>query len=151
MEENYAEGILGEPYASSEPLTLATVRGILRQCVGHSEQTFFQDCHDQVSLLEEACAPETVVEELRRAHIRLSKQETGDEPVASGGEDGLMAGFTLNLEDESKSKVPLLPFEVVALATVMPRTVEEAMVLIPSLSRFDPEDLYDKAVLPLLG
>lgn len=159
MEENYAEGELGEVFQNATPLPLPLVSRILQQVLSSSHDendrsaAMIQKCREQVNILAEDCASEEVVEALGSVHLRerAESDQTNAHLSALLQQQGIQEeedeGFQLNLGgDTGIRRGPLKPFEIIALTTLMPKTAEEAIVLVPSLSRFDPEELYDKVV-----
>lgn len=175
MAENYIEGDLGETFERATPLPLPVVGRLVEQVINSLHRTdkvgnldvhvaTLRRCQEKLSVLEETCATEEVGETLHAARIRLRRVEDFTnshlamlahrqrmEDNAGGDEEG----FVLDLGggemggDGSHSSVQyegLRAFEVVGLTTLMPKSAEEAIVLVPSLSRFDLEDLYEKAV-----
>eukprot|EP00796_Vickermania_ingenoplastis_P000889 gene889-518_t len=155
--EDYAAGDLGPVYERATPLTLATVSSILQaSSQSGGDAAMLARCREHVTLLEESTAPEHVADELRELRLRL--RPAGSEANAHlaallGQGDDMEEGIELQLGDAGDAEVgggmPLKPFEVVALVTLVPKSAEEAMVIVPSLSRFDPEELAVK-VIPLL-
>lgn len=51
-----------------------------------------------------------------------------------------LEGARLRLANEEKA-YPLMPTDRVAILTLMPQSAEEAVALIPSLGRYNPDDL----------
>lgn len=164
MEENYTRGELGEVFEHAVPLPLSVVRRILDQMYsssnsssGDGDNTFkmMQNCREQIKILEEGCGSEEAMESLQRVRLRL-QQETNQTNahlaflLSQGGAEAETEkdDFGLHLDQGSSGiqRAPLKPFEIVALITVMPKTAEEAVFLIPSLSRFDPEELNKKVI-----
>lgn len=158
MEENYAEGDLGLIFNNATPLTLPIVAQLLharRDSADDSEATraLVQNCREQVDMLQETSASELVVRNLRHRRLRL-RQDGGNAlnahlahlvidadgnatlATADEGEDG--PGGSAGPKPER-----MKAFEVVALTTLMPKSVEEALVLVPSLVRFEAADLQE--------
>lgn len=160
MEENYAEGELGEVFQNATPLALPLVSRILQQVQSSSHDendrsaAMIQKCREQVNILAEDCASEEVVEALSSVYLRerVETDQTNAHLSALLQQQGIQdeeedEGFAINLNDNAAIREgPLKPFEIIALTTLMPKNAEEAIVLIPSLSRFDPEELYEKVV-----
>lgn len=172
MTENYTEGDLGEVFERATPLPLPVVSRLLDQLsnsLHHSDKngafephaTMLQRCREQLNILEEACAVEEVVETLRTVRLRLRREvDTTNAHLgyylqhqqAPQGEEGDGdGGFILDLSGVDSTYAAertglLKPFEVVSITTLMPKTAEEAILLVPSLSRFDMEDLSEKVV-----
>lgn len=172
MSENYTEGDLGEVFERATPLPLPVVSRLLDQLsnsLHHSDKNgvfeqhsvMLQRCREQLNVLEEACAVEEVVETLRTVRLRLRREvdatnahlgyylQQQQPPQGEGAEgDG---GFILDLSGVDSPYTAertglMKPFEVVAVTTLMPKSAEEAVLLVPSLSRFDTEDLLEKVV-----
>ncbi|ORC90094.1 uncharacterized protein TM35_000091440 [Trypanosoma theileri] len=155
--ENYVEGDLGAVFNQAEPLTLPVVVQLLRGRRDTGDDTdaenpamaLIERTRGQVEMMQETCADEHSVRRVLRMRLRL--RDEGE----TGFANAHLANFVLDAEgnvtgvrgpagengDEALRTARLRPFEVVALATLRPKTVEEALVLLPSLSRYDLSDL----------
>ncbi|KAG8341306.1 hypothetical protein TRVL_07866 [Trypanosoma vivax] len=153
MCENYVEGDLGIVFNQAKPLTLPVVAQLLRDrrdaARDEPASSFITRVCQQVELMQDACAEEISVQQISKTRLRRrSAVESGLQSTlltndATGNDDGL-----LGLEEEvglgarrGPDAAPMKPFEVVALSTLRPGTLEEALVLIPSLCCYDPNDL----------
>ncbi|KAH9599054.1 hypothetical protein LSM04_006456 [Trypanosoma melophagium] len=161
--ENYVEGDLGAVFNQAEPLTLPVVVQLLRgrrdtgddTDADNPAMTLIERTRGQVEMMQETCADEQSVRRVMRMRLRLRAESE------SGFANAHLANFVLDGEgkvtgvrgpaahngneeagDENALKsARLKSFEVVALATLRPKTVEEALVLLPSLSRYEVNDL----------
>lgn len=170
MAENYTEGDLGEIFEKAVPLPLPVVSRLLDQLansVHQSDRTgeleghsaLLQRCREQINVLEEACGTEEVVEMLRAVRLRLRQVRDAtnahlayyleQQQEAEFNEPG-EGGFLLDLGGGEGSNADqfggLHAFEIVAITTLMPKTAEEGILLVPSLSRFEPEELEEKVI-----
>lgn len=154
MEENYAEGDLGPIFASAVPLTLPVVSQLLRKRREGGEDSdkaraLLQSCYEQTDIMQEACVSEQVSVALRA--LRLCLRTDG-----GGSVNAHLANLIIDAEGNAvfptteeaatpaaAGKGKLKEFEVVALSTLVPKSVEEALALIPSLYRYDPGDLHE--------
>lgn len=164
MEESYVEGDLGPLFNSAIPQTLPEVADLLRRRCGESfdpksdASALVQSAYQQVNMMQETSCAEETVADLAALRLRLRMDGAGGGFI---GGNAHLAG--LEVDDNGNVVLPesgatgeagsrqqrarLRPFEVVALATLTPRTVEEALVLVPSLARFEEEDLQEAIAL----
>ncbi|KEG14903.1 hypothetical protein DQ04_00261020 [Trypanosoma grayi] len=156
--ENYVEGDLGVVFNQAEPLTLPVVVQLLRGRRDASDaaeldapaMSLIERTRERVEVMQETCADEQSVQRVKKMKLRLRDESD------SGFANAHLTNFVLDSEgnvtgvrepaggDEEHDVLRtarMKPFEVVALATLRPRTVEEAVVLLPSLSRYEPNDL----------
>uniref|UniRef100_A0A0A9XS09 DNA-directed RNA polymerase II subunit RPB4 n=1 Tax=Lygus hesperus TaxID=30085 RepID=A0A0A9XS09_LYGHE len=133
-----------------------------------------QNCREQLEILQEGCASEVVVHELRSRRLRLREENVNTVNNAhlatimvdangnvilpsNNGDNGNsenVRNTTINNnnirgandntnESANRHKEKMKPFEVIALCSLTPHTAEEAIVLLPSLSRFETSDVQD--------
>ncbi|EPY32328.1 hypothetical protein STCU_00646 [Strigomonas culicis] len=157
MAENYSEGDLGIIFRQAEPLTLPMVSQLLRDIRAGSDggstaaEALLHQCREEVEVIQETCAPEDAVAHLAKERLRRRGPAGGDEAnahlahIAVDAEGNVVSDGTADATPAapSLSREPMKPFEVVALATLVPRTAEEAIVLVPSLHRFEANDLQN--------
>ncbi|CAC9507067.1 conserved hypothetical protein [Leishmania infantum JPCM5] len=159
MEESYVEGNLGPVFNNAEPLSLPIVARILHEKRIGAEDTdkikgvLIQSCCEAVDILQEDCAPESMVNSLHGKRLRL---RAGGGGVANAHLTGLQIdenGYAvLPPEGTAPSAAApspgsrterMKPFEIIALTTLRPTTTREAVELIPSLYRFEDAELDD--------
>ncbi|KAG5473982.1 hypothetical protein CUR178_04092 [Leishmania enriettii] len=159
MEESYVEGNLGPVFNNAEPLSLPIVARILHEKRIGAEETdkvegvLIQSCCEAVDILQEDCAPESLVNSLHSKRLRLRADDGG---FANAHLTGLQIdenGYAvLPAEGTAPSAAAspagsrterLKPFEIIALATLRPTATREAVELIPSLYRFEDAELDD--------
>ncbi|CCW59564.1 unnamed protein product [Phytomonas sp. EM1] len=153
-EENYVAGELGLVFSNATPLTLPVVTQFLRKRLEDMEDSdkakgLIDSCYQQVNMLQESCVNEYAVSELHQIRLRIRRDEA--EVIGNAGIPTSLDGFSTyrtGADGSTTTKTRLKEFEVVALATLVPKNVEEALVLIPSLSRYETEDL--QAAIALL-
>lgn len=162
MEESYVEGNLGPVFETAEPLSLPIVARLLHEKRIGAEETdkskgvLIQSCCEAVDILQEDCAPESVVNSLQSKRLRVrvdgglgTNAHLADLPVDENGyvilppegaashTAGTSAATTASRAERMK------PFEVIALTTLRPTSTREAVELIPSLYRFEEAELDD--------
>ncbi|KPI88753.1 hypothetical protein ABL78_2132 [Leptomonas seymouri] len=159
MEESYIDGILGPVFDHAEPLSLPIVARILHEKRIGAEETdkskgvLIQSCCEAVDVLQEDCAPESVVCSLqsRRLRVRADAGHSANAHLAdlAVDENGyvIMPAEGTTAAAAAASAAPhaerLKPFEVIALTTLRPTSTREAVELIPSLYRFEDAELDD--------
>lgn len=163
MEESYVDGNLGPVFDAAEPLSLPIVARILHEKRIGAEETdksrgvLIQSCCEAVDILQEDCAPESVVSSLqtRRLRVRadggnatnahlvdLVVDENGYAVMPTeGGLDGAAGAAAAALTTSRVERMK--PFEIIALTTLRPTSTREAVELIPSLYRFEDAELED--------
>nr|CCC89887.1 conserved hypothetical protein [Trypanosoma congolense IL3000] len=155
--ENYVDGDLGPVFSNAEPLTLPVVVQLLRDrrdaVFDEPGSGLLEHTLKQVELMQETCADEMNVQRVGEMRLRLRVDGNYGCTNAHLGNfsfdrDGNITGVPegdLNNDvdgDFSASEAQRMKaFEVVALATLRPKTVDEAVVLVPSLARFEPSEL----------
>ncbi|CCW67451.1 unnamed protein product [Phytomonas sp. Hart1] len=152
-EENYVAGELGLVFSNATPLTYPTVAQYLRKRLEDMDEDdkakgLIDSCYQQVNMLQESCTNEYVVSELHRLRLRTCSDE--GEVVSNTNIPMSFDDYNIHhigADASGTSKVRLKEFEVVALGTLVPKNVEEALVLIPSLSRYEVEDLREAIAL----
>ncbi|RNF12934.1 DNA-directed RNA polymerase [Trypanosoma conorhini] len=156
--ENYVEGDLGPVFSQAEPLTLPVVVQLLRgrrdagddAGLESPAMTLIERTREQVELMQETCADEQSVQQVMKMKLRL--RDEGETGLANShlanfilDSEGNVTGMRDPAEDADDhgalKTARMRPFEVVALGTLCPKTVEEALVLVPSLARYEPSDL----------
>ncbi|KPA80315.1 hypothetical protein ABB37_04596 [Leptomonas pyrrhocoris] len=163
VEESYIDGHLGPVFDYAEPLSLPIVARILHEKRIGAEETdkskgvLIQSCCEAVDILQEDCAPESVVNTLqsRRLRVRadgghsanahladLSVDENGYAIMPAEGTAGASAAAAAVASVTSRAE-RMKPFEVIALTTLRPTSTREAVELIPSLYRFEDAELDD--------
>lgn len=170
MEENYVEGELGVIFTGAVPLTLPQVAQLLRErcgkALGDNEiaRARVQDTLNEVELLQETSSSDEAVADLIAARLRLRADggalggnahlaglqidEHGNVVLpGEGGGDHDGQDHPHHSSSGRVRRVALRRFEVVALATLTPGSVQEALLLVPSLARYDGEDLAEAIVL----
>lgn len=161
MQENYVEGDLGFVFSQSVPLTLPIVAQFLHDKYDDADENdrakaLIQSCREQVDVLQDGCANEQAVHELRgmRLRVRVHGGDAVNAHLANmvvDAEGNIVASSAAHARHDASSfdgdatirRERLKPFEVVALSTLLPKTAEEAMVLVPSLVRFEAADIQD--------
>lgn len=166
MEESYVEGHLGPVFDHAEPLSLPIVARLLHEKRIGAEETdkskgvLIQSCCEAVDILQEDCAPESVVNSLqsRRLRVRadggvatnahladLPVDENGYVILSAEGAGGAAAaaGASTGAGAAAPRAERLKAFEVIALTTLRPTSTQEAVELIPSLYRFEDAELDD--------
>lgn len=163
MEESYVDGNLGPVFDAAEPLSLPIVARILHEKRIGAEETdksrgvLIQSCCEAVDILQEDCAPESVVNSLqtRRLRVRADGGNATNAHLADlvvdengyavmpteGGLDGAAGAATAALTTSRAERMK--PFEIIALTTLRPTSTREAVELIPSLYRFEDAELED--------
>ncbi|KAG5473700.1 hypothetical protein LSCM1_04327 [Leishmania martiniquensis] len=159
MEESYVEGNLGPIFSNAEPLSLPIVARILHEKRIGAEETdkakgvLIQSCCEAVDILQEDCAPESLVNSLHSKRLRLR---------ADGGSFANTHLTGLQIDENGYAVLPMegaarpaaasvagsrtermKPFEIIALTTLRPTTAREAVELIPSLFRFEDAEIDD--------
>ncbi|CAJ1029404.1 hypothetical protein, conserved [Leishmania lindenbergi] len=159
MEESYVEGNLGPVFNNAEPLSLPIVARILHEKRIGAEETdkikgvLIQSCCEAVDILQEDCAPESVVNSLHLKRLRLRAYGGGFANTHLAGLQVDGNGYavlppegtalpTAALSAGSRTE-RMKPFEIIALTTLRPTTTREAVELIPSLYRFEDAELDD--------
>lgn len=163
MEESYVDGNLGPVFDAAEPLSLPIVARILHEKRIGAEETdksrgvLIQSCCEAVDILQEDCAPESVVNSLqtRRLRVRANGGNATNAHLADlvvdengyavmpteGGLDGAAGAAAAALTTSRAERMK--PFEIIALTTLRPTSTREAVELIPSLYRFEDAELED--------
>ncbi|KAL7695318.1 hypothetical protein N2W54_004384 [Lotmaria passim] len=163
MEESYVDGNLGPVFDAAEPLSLPIVARILHEKRIGAEETdksrgvLIQSCCEAVDILQEDCAPESVVNSLqtRRLRVRADGGNATNAHLADlvvdengyavmpteGGLDGAAGAAAAALTTSRAERMK--PFEIIALTTLRPTSTREAVELIPSLYRFEDAELED--------
>ncbi|EAN89635.1 hypothetical protein C3747_96g82 [Trypanosoma cruzi] len=156
--ENYVEGDLGPVFSQAEPLTLPVVVQLLRGRQNTDEDSglespamvLIERIREQVEMMQETCADEQSVQHLMKMKLRLrGESETGFANAHLANfildSNGNVTGMREAAEDGeihgTLKTARMKPFEVVSLGTLCPKSVEEALVLVPSLARYEPSDL----------
>jgi hypothetical protein len=160
MEESYVDGSLGPVFDHAEPLSLPIVARILHEKRIGAEETdkskgvLIQSCCEAVDVLQEDCAPESVVNSLQSRRLRVradgghsANAHLADLPVDENGYvvmpvEGVAAADGAAPTAVSRSE-RMKPFEIIALTTLRPASTQEAVELIPSLYRFEDAELDD--------
>ena len=163
MEESYVDGNLGPVFDAAEPLSLPIVARILHEKRIGAEETdksrgvLIQSCCEAVDILQEDCAPDSVVNSLqtRRLRVRADGGNATNAHLADlvvdengyavmpteGGLDGAAGAAAAALTTSRAERMK--PFEIIALTTLRPTSTREAVELIPSLYRFEDAELED--------
>ena len=163
MEESYVDGNLGPVFDAAEPLSLPIDARILHEKRIGAEETdksrgvLIQSCCEAVDILQEDCAPESVVNSLQTRRLRVRADGgnatnahradlVGDENgyavmPTEGGLDGAAGAAAAALTTSRAERMK--PFEIIALTTLRPTSTREAVELIPSLYRFEDAELED--------
>ena len=165
--DNYAEGDLGVIYRHAKVVSLPEVAELLEakmklfssgMAVPHEASLgIMQRTKEAVEEQQDYVAAVGDIRRVRKFQLRLKQ---GDDAVLLNNEhlenltfdqDGnviatpagaMGPGDDLDMLDGGKRR-PLLEFELIMLATLLPQTLTEAVALIPSLRVYDEEDLWN--------
>ncbi|CAD2213409.1 hypothetical protein AGDE_00797 [Angomonas deanei] len=149
MTENYSEGDLGVIFNRAEPISLSSAYQYLKEvdAVGTNEKAkdLIQNCRKEVEWMQDGCCSETTAKELSQLKLSLNTESSALNAnlanIITDEEGNIIANEEQAETTEEGSKEGLKRFEVVQLCTLIPKSVGEAIVLIPSLARFSEHDL----------
>lgn len=162
-DESFTSGDLGLVFNNAVPLSLPLVADMLRtvrdtEGIPEASRQLLKRVQTEVDEMQRRCDRDAAVQALMRRRLeldlagaagaenavlaRMNFDEFGNLVSADGtGGDEEGMGFTDGQPQRRTER--LKPFEAVALCTLVPRSVEEAVVLLPSLSRFSEVALVD--------
>jgi len=155
MQISYNDGMLG-PYEQGTALSLPMVSDYLQSKFDDNERRgknrdkaetrrLMLRVREHITTLVDDCAPPAELTRLQKAKLRLHEcEESANSRLAALPADGtnVFLDATEGATALPALRVTMHPFEVVQLGTLMPKTAAEAVALIPSLRRFESEDLF---------